>query len=298
MDWRTVQFDWNRARAFLVTAEEGSLSAAARALGMAQPTLGRQVDALETELGVTLFERVGRRLVLTEAGERLLDQARVMGEAASRMSLAASGQSQVLAGRVCVTATEAFSVWVLPDIVAGLHAEHPGIQIELEASSERRDLLRREADIAIRNVRPEHPDLIAKKIGDMSGHLYAASTYLERLGRPQQLAQLGEAEFVTLGRPEQMIAFLGQLGLELTAANVPFITESHIVSWELVRRGLGIGVMMEAVGARDPTVERAAPQMQPIPFPVWLVTHRELHTSRRVRVVFDRLAEALAELTD
>lgn len=296
MDWRSVQFDWNRARAFLVTAEEGSLSAAARALGMAQPTLGRQVDALETELGVILFERVGRRLVLTSAGEGLLAHAREMGAAASRMSLAATGESQELEGRVCVTATEAFAAFVLPEILMTVRERHPGIQVEVEASNERRDLLRREADIAIRNVRPIEPELIAKKIRDMQGHLYAATSYLERGGRPREPADLCRADFIAFGEPEGMISLLAARGVELTPRNFPCYSSSHLVGWELVRRGLGIGVNMALVGEREAGIERALPSFAPWPFPVWLVVHRELHTSGRVRAVFDLLAEALAKL--
>src|SRR3954469_19189080 len=117
MDWRSVKFDWNRARAFLVTAEEGSLSAAARALGMAQPTLGRQVDALEEELGVVLFERVGRGLTLTPSGLELLEHVREMGEAANRVSLAAAGQSQSIEGSICIAVSEVYAAFLLPPIL-------------------------------------------------------------------------------------------------------------------------------------------------------------------------------------
>ena len=106
MEWQSVAFDWNQVRAFLVTAEEGSFSAAARALGLTQPTLGRQVAALEDYLGVTLFERLGRSLSLTQSGLELLDHVRAMGDAASRISLTASGQSQRIEGQVCITATD------------------------------------------------------------------------------------------------------------------------------------------------------------------------------------------------
>jgi len=123
MDWRAVKFDWNRARAFLVTAEEGSLSAAARALGLAQPTLGRQVDALEEELGVVLFERVGRGFTLTPSGLELLEHVRAMGEAANRVSLAAAGQSQSIEGNVSIAASETYSAMLLPKIVARLRRE-------------------------------------------------------------------------------------------------------------------------------------------------------------------------------
>src|SRR5262249_6491954 len=129
MDWRSVNFDWNRARAFLVTAEEGSLSAAAPALGLAQPTLGRQVDALEQQLGVVLFERVGRGLTVTKGGLELLDHVRSMGLAANAVSLAASGQSQSLEGSVSITASDVNSAFLLPPILARLRRTHPNVEI-------------------------------------------------------------------------------------------------------------------------------------------------------------------------
>jgi len=156
MDWNSVNFDWNRARAFLVTAEEGSLSAAARALGMAQPTLGRQVDALERELGVTLFQRVGRGLVLTPGGLALLDHVRAMGEAANRVSLSAFGQSQSIEGTICISASETYAAVLLPPIIAKLRLAEPRIKIEIIASHTTSDLRRREADIALRNF-SSHP---------------------------------------------------------------------------------------------------------------------------------------------
>lgn len=294
MDWRTVRFDWNRARAFLVTAEEGSLSAAARALGMAQPTLSRQVDALEQELDVLLFDRVGRRLVLTEAGLDLLEHARAMGEAAGRLSLAASGASQTLEGSVVITASDVFSAHLLPPVLAELRRTHPGIDVELVATNDARDLLRREADIALRNFRPSHPDLVAKKLGDMSGRLYASSSYLEAIGRPTSPADFGDADFIGFDRTEAFIEHLRAFGFELSQRNFPVVCENLLVSWSFVKEGLGIGVMSDVVGDAEPSVELACPDLAPMVFPVWLVSHRELHTSRRVRVVFDLLAERIA----
>lgn len=294
MDWRTVRFDWNRARAFLVTAEEGSLSAAARALGMSQPTLGRQVDALEQELDVLLFERIGKRLVLTEPGMDLLEHVRAMGDAASRVSLAASGQSQALEGTVTITVGEMFAAYVLPPILSKLRATQPGIDIEIVASNTPSDLRRREADIAIRNFRPTDPDLVARKVRDMAGHLYAATTYLDRLGRPITLAKLNHADFVGFARTPALIDRLRPLGLELSQKNFVLISESQLVQWALIKQGLGLGVMAEVIGDNEPLVERALPEIEAVMFPVWLASHRELHTSRRVRVVFDLLADELA----
>ena len=151
MDWRSVKFDWNRARAFLVTAEEGSLSAAARSLGMAQPTLGRQVSALEEELGVVLFERLGKGLTLTPSGLELVEHVRAMGAAATRVSLTASGQAQSVEGTVRITASEVTSAYMLPPIIARMREDMPGITIEIVSSNALSDLRRREADIAIRS---------------------------------------------------------------------------------------------------------------------------------------------------
>jgi DNA-binding transcriptional LysR family regulator len=182
MDWRSVTFDWNRARAFLITAEEGSLSAAARALGMAQPTLGRQVSALEEELGTVLFERVGRGLSLTPSGLELGEHVRAMGEAANRVSLTASGQSQTVEGTIRITASEITAAHILPPIIVKLRQQEPGIEVEIEASNSVSDLRRREADIAIRNGRPTDPTLIAQKLRDGEARLYASHAYLDQTG--------------------------------------------------------------------------------------------------------------------
>lgn len=295
MDWRTVRFDWNRARAFLVTAEEGSLSAAAKALGMSQPTLGRQVDALETELGVTLFERVGRRLVLTEPGRDLLEHVRAMGQAASRVSMAASGQSQDVEGIVSVSASQSFSAHLLPPVLRRLRDVAPGIRVDVVATDDQIDLLRREADVAIRNVRPEHPELIAKKVGESDGHLYAATSYLDRVGRPMTLERLKTCDFIAWNRGPQVLDRLAMLGLDLGDDNVRYVCESHLVQWEMVKQGLGVGVQASLVGEAEPTVERALPGLESVSFPIWLVSHRELHTSKRVRTVFDLLSEMLGQ---
>lgn len=294
MDWRSVKFDWNRARAFLVTAEEGSLSAAARALGMAQPTLGRQVDALEAELGVVLFERVGRGLTLTPSGLELLDHVRDMGEAAGKVSLAASGQSQSIEGSVAITASEIYSAYLLPPVVAKLRREAPGVTIEIVASNAAVDLRRREADIAVRSFRPTQPDLIAKKLKDEPARFYASPTYLERIGNPVAAADFAGADFIGFDTTPVYINALKERGLAVTPANFTVITSNHLVHWELTKHGAAIGIVPESVGDAEPGVQRVLEDIEPMVFPIWLTTHRELNTSRRVRLVFDRLAEELS----
>ncbi len=294
MNWQAVSFDWNQARAFLVTAEEGSLSAAARSLGLTQPTLGRQVAALEEELGVTLFDRVGRSLSLTQAGLELLDHVRAMGDAAGRVSLTASGQSQAIEGQVCITASDAMSAYYLPPVLKRIREVAPAIEIEVVAANALRDLRRREADIAIRHVRPEHPDLIAKLVRETSARLYASTAFLESRGRPTCASDVSDAPFIGFEQSGRLLAGLNGRGLTLTKNNFKLVTDSGVAGWEMVKQGLGIGVMVEEIAAITPEVECVLPDLDPFQVPIWLVTHRELHTSRRIRLVFDLLSEALA----
>ncbi len=294
MNWQAISFDWNRVRAFLATAEEGSFSAAARALGQTQPTLGRQVAALEDELGVTLFERVGRSLALTDAGVELMEHVRTMGEAASRISLTASGQSQAIEGKVRITASDVFSAYQLPTFLARLRELAPRLEIDVVAANDIRDLQRREADIAIRHVRPEQPDLITRLVKEATAHFYAARSYLERRGQPESMESLSEHEFIGFGDPSRMIEYLRPLGITLSKDNFRLSSQSGVVAWEMVRHGLGLSVMSDELGAATPEVERILPDMEPIVFPIWLTTHRELHTSRRIRLVFDELAAFLS----
>jgi len=293
MDWPSIGFDWNRARAFLAAAEEGSLSAAARALGVAQPTVGRQVDALEAELGVVLFERVGRGLELTPSGLELVEHVRAMAKAASQVALTASGRAESLDGTIRISATESVAAYLLPPALLELRARHPGIEVELVATPQASDLLRREADIAIRSFKPTEPDLIAKKVADMPVHLYGSRAYLERVGPFEGPEDLARAEIIGFERGDALMHSLNRHGLALTRDNFPIVTGEHLVQWGLARAGVGLCLMEATIGDAAPDMQRAAPWLEPMIIPIWLTTHRELHYSRRVRAVFDLLADAL-----
>jgi DNA-binding transcriptional LysR family regulator len=295
MDWRAINFDWNQAKAFLATAEEGSLSAAARALRLSQSTLSRQVEALEQELGLVLFERVGKGLTLTPSGLELLSHVRPMGEAANRVSLSAAGQSDAIEGTISIAASEIYAAMVLPPILARLRKLEPRISIRIIASNRASDLQRREADIAIRNFPPTQPDLIAKKIGDVFLRLCATPAYIERIGNPTLPYDLRSAEFISIDISGGFLKGLNALGLSLTERNFTIATENILVMWEIVKEGLGIGILDDVLGDAEPLVRRVLPEFSPLVLPVWLVVHRELNTSRRVRVVFDMLAAELAK---
>lgn len=293
MNWKSVSFDWNQARAFLATAEEGSLSAAARVLGLTQPTLGRQVTALEEELGIVLFERIGRSLELTASGAELLTHVQTMRDAATRVSLVASGQSQTVEGTVRITASDIISAYVLPPVLKRLRKIAPLLEIDVVASNDLRDIQRREADIAIRHVRPEQPDLIAKLIAETTGHCYASQSYIEEYGRPASIKDLSGHQFIGFGDVDMMINYLKPMGYELTADNFKIGSASGLVSWELCRQGMGIVIMSDGVAALRPDMVRLFEDGDAVAFSTWLTTHRELNTSRRIRLVFDELADYL-----
>lgn len=286
--------DWNQVRAFEATAECGSLSSAARKLRLTQPTLSRQVAALEEALGVTLFERVGKRLVLTAPGVELLEHARTMRESADLMSLAASGRSQAVEGLVTISATDAIAVHVLPPILARIRSQAPLVTVEIVSSNAISDLRRREADIAIRHVRPEEPELIGKLIREAEAGFYASRDWVSRHGHPKRPEEVIGADFIGFDREGRFAEHLAALGLTISGSSFPVITENSLVAWELVRSGLGIGVMMREIASRSEELIEILEELPEIRFPVWLVTHRELNTSRRIRIVFDILAEGLA----
>jgi DNA-binding transcriptional LysR family regulator len=292
MNWKSVKFDWNHTRAFLVTAEEGTLSAAAKALGMTQPTLSRQVSALEAETRTTLFERVGQRLVLTDSGLELLEHARSMGNAALQFSLAATGQSQQIEGTVVISASELDAVFRLPKIIAKLRREEPGIDIEVVVTNEPSDLKRREADIAIRSFRPTQNDLIAKKLGEEVIWLYCTQDYLKQLPPLSQTSDLTDLQIIGFDQSNAVSDVLNQNGWNLSKQNFRLITSFQILQLALCKEGLGLIFCPEYVGDKDPILVRAIEHMGPvIQLPVWLVCHQELRTNLRVRRVFDFIAQ-------
>lgn len=291
MNWNAVNFDWNHIRAFLATAECGTLSAAAKALGLTQPTLSRQVSALESELNLTLFERVDQRLVLTESGIELLEHARTMGDGALSFSLAATGQSQQLEGTVVVAASELTATYVLPKIISKIRTAEPGINIEVVVSNKASDLKRREADIAIRDFRPKQNDLIAKKIHEEVIWLYGTQEYLQQFPTISDFSELTEIQIIGFDNTYDVINILNQQGWSLTKKNFSLVTSFQPLQIELCKQNQGIIFMPEDMGEREPSLTKAFENMGSImTLEVWLVCHQELRTSLRIRRVFDIIA--------
>ena len=228
-------FDWSQARAFRATVEAGSLSKAARELRLTRPTLSRQVAGLEADLGVVLFERVGWALVPTGAGRDLEDRFRDMDAAAERIALAAAGRSQATEGRVATSASDACADFVLTPFLTELQAIAPGIEIEVLAANSVSDLQRREADLAIRHLRPSEPELIGRKVDGWRARLCAARTYLYRQRRPDVVAGLAGHDLTGFAPVERLVAPLVARGLPVTRRNLrqkrlrPISTSSWLV---------------------------------------------------------------------
>jgi DNA-binding transcriptional LysR family regulator len=296
MNWKSESFNWNQAKSFLTAFETGSLSAAGRQLGLTQPTISRQISMLEESLGVILFERGHRSLSLTQSGIELLVHVRNMQESANRVILTASGQSQTIEGDVCITASDAMATYQLPPLLKKLGSIAPGIRIEVQASNDMKDLLRREADIAIRHVEPQQSDLITKYIRDQTANLYASPCYLDEYGRPECKDDLLDAVFIGHESPERSVAIYNSFGLPLSISNIKYIVNSGTVINEMISQGLGIGILDSHTAALTNNIEQVLKSsVYSQTYPVWLTTHRELHTSQRIRIVFDFLAEELTK---
>ena len=294
MNWQSINFDWNHARAFHATVQEGSLSAAAKALGVTQPTLSRQVAALEAELEITLFERVGQRLVLTDSGAMLVEHVSSMSEAALQFSLAASGQSQQIEGSVVISASQLDAAFRLPRIIAELRREEPRISIEVIVTNEPSDLLRREADIAIRSFHPTQNDLIAKKLGEEVIRLYGTPEYFKQLPESSDATDLNSMQIIGFDRSNAVSDIFNAQGWKLGKDNFQLLTSFQLLQLGLCKEGLGLIFFPEDMGDKDTDLVRAFERAEPImTLPVWLVCHQELRTSLRVRRVFDFIADRL-----
>lgn len=286
--------DWSLLQSFLAVAETGSLSAAARALGASQPTLGRHIRALEGQLGVTLFHRTASGLEPSESALPLIEAARGMAEQAARLARLAAGQGEGLAGTVRLTASRVVSQHLLPPILARLRLAEPSIQIELVPSDTSENLLYNAADIALRMYRPEQLDIVARHVTDLPLGLYAAREYLDRRGRPMTVKDLRHHDFVGYDRDERIIRLMRAMGQDVERSDFPLRCDDQVVHWALVRAGCGIGGMQVRIAAGDPGVERVLPDLALPALPLWLAAPDALRRNPRIRRVWDFLAEALA----
>lgn len=287
-------FDWSLIRSFLAALDQGSLLAAARVIKTSQPTLGRHIAELESQLGVVLFERTGRGLVPTATALQLAEAARDMEAGALQLSRTLSGAQAQTKGTVRITASVPVAVQLLPPLLAQMRMALPEIQVELVSSNQVSNLLRREADIAIRMVRPEQGTLVAKKIGNVAVGAYAHRTYLARHGAIRQPPDLLQHALIGNDTDTSILRGFQAMGYTVSQEAFALRTDDFIVQWQAVRAGLGIGFLADYMARTDPEVLPVLHGVLPIPdLPMWLAVHREIRTDRRIRAVYDFLAENL-----
>ncbi len=287
----TNALNWTLIRSFLAAVERGSLLGAARAIGASQPTLGRHIAELEAQLGLVLFERSGRGLVATPQALALVEAARQMEGGAARLIRLAQGSEVEQQGPVRITASQPVACWLLPPLLAQMRELLPRIEVSLVASNAVSNLLRREADIALRMLRPEQASLSMRRIGQISIVACAHADYLRRRGVPLRLQDLAGHDLVGGDNQDEIGKGMLALGLPADQLRYGLRSDDLIVQWAAVRAGLGVGFIADFVQRGDPQVSALLP-MLPLPrFPIWLTVHREVHSSARIRAVYDFLAE-------
>lgn len=284
---------WELYRSFLGVLTEGSLSAAARALGLAQPTLGRHIDALEQALGVVLFTRSQQGFAPTEAALNLQPYAQALASTTAALRRAAASQGDGVQGTVRISASEVVGVEVLPPILAGLREQHPGLVIELAITNRVEDLLRREADIAVRMLRPSQEALVARRVGGIELGLYAHADYIARHGLPRNEAELAQHALIGFDQETPFLRSLrSQLGV-LRRSAFCVRTDSDLGQLAAIRAGLGIGGCQVALAARDTALVRVLPRQFAPSMETWVTMHEDLRGSARCQATFDALVAGL-----
>jgi DNA-binding transcriptional LysR family regulator len=284
---------WELYRSYLSVMKEGSLSGAARAMGIAQPTVGRHIAALEKSLGVVLFTRSQLGLLPTEVAQALQPFAQAMSSSAAALLRAAEGQGAGIQGTVRVTASEVMGVEVLPPILAQLQATYPDLKIELVLSNRVQDLLKREADIAIRMTQPKQEQLIARHIGGVKIGLFAHKKYLRKRGTPQALADLAGHALIGFDEETPFVR-AARKGFPLWSRNNFAVrTDNDLAQLAMIRAGSGIGICQAALAARDSQLVHLLPDVLPMSLETWLTMHEDLRNNPRCKVTFDALLQGL-----
>jgi DNA-binding transcriptional LysR family regulator len=292
----TPSLDWSLVQAFLAVAEHGSLSAAARVLGASQPTIGRQIHAMEEQLGAELFQRHDKGLTLTETGESMLPPARAMRQAIHEIELRAAGTAETLEGAVRITSSIVVGTEHLPPIIARIRREEPRIELELHVSDETSNLHFREADIAVRLYRPTQLDLVTQHLGDLRFAAFAAKSYVDRRGIPRRPEDLLAHDVVGMDRETAILEGFRQAGFPVEREWFKVRADNPTAYWQLVRAGSGIGFGQAVIGARDPELVELPLGLDLPRMPVWLTAHEAVRHAPRVARVWELLAQGLREV--
>jgi DNA-binding transcriptional LysR family regulator len=286
---------WELYRGFLEVMRDGSLSGAARRLGTTQPTIGRHIVALEADLNLSLFTRSQRGLLPTEAARNLLPHAEAMAVAAAAMTRAASAETDADQGTIRITASEIVGCEILPSILATFRRQYPSIKVELALSNRNEDLLRRDADIAVRMVRPTQQALVAQRIGHVAIGLYAHESYLAAFGRPETLAALASHYMIGFDRDDRSYRSIGPDVKNFDRNQFSFRCDSDLAQLAALRAGIGIGGCQTKIAGRTPALVRILADSMEFKMEMWLAMHEDLKGTRRIRLLFDHLRAGLRD---
>jgi DNA-binding transcriptional LysR family regulator len=289
------EIGWEMYRSFLAVLNEGSLSGAARALGVAQPTVGRHMASLEKSLKLALFTRSQTGLMATEAALALRSFAESMNSTAAALERAAASQGSGVRGTVRITASDVIGVEVLPPIIASLRDEHPELVVELVLTDRMQDLLRREADIAVRMARPRQELLVARRVGNVELGMYAHQRYLAGRGAPNSLADLAHHALIGFDQPTLFIRSAGKSLGSWRREAFAMRTDNNLAQLALIRAAAGIGVCQAGIARRDESLVRLFPRQFSLPLDTWITMHEDLRNSPRCRVAFDALFKGLRQ---
>jgi DNA-binding transcriptional LysR family regulator len=284
---------WDHYRSLLAVLNEGSLSGAARQLGLTQPTIGRHIEALETELGAALFTRSGSGLAPTETALALRPHAEAMSAAAEALARTASGEADAVRGAIRITASDIVSVEVLPPMLVGFHEAHPDVAIEMLSSNRQEDLIHREADIAVRMARPTQGALIARRIGAVPLRLYAHRRYIAAHGLPTSLAQAARSA-IGFDRDMQLQRYLQERQIPLGRESFAFRSDQDLAQLAALRAGYGVGACQVPIARRNRDLVPVLDDDFRVDMEVWVAMHEDLKSSRRMRLMFDWLVEGLS----
>jgi DNA-binding transcriptional LysR family regulator len=290
----TAALDWSHCRSLLAVLDHGSLLGAARALGLTQPTVGRHIDALQAALGQPLFTRSPQGLAPTDTALALRPHAEAMAAAAAALERAASAGQGEARGTVRITASEVVGAEVLPPILADFRERYPAIAVELVLSNRTADLLRRDADIAVRMVEPRQAALVVRRIGMVALHLYAHRRYLDAHGMPSDLDDLlARHAIIGFDRESASADALRERGLVLARDRFALRTDSDLAQLAALRAGYGVGGCQAGIARRDPALVPVLPQRLAFALGMWLAVHEDLRGVRRIRLLLDALAAGL-----
>ena len=286
--------DWALLRSFVAVIRHGTLSAAAISIGQTQPTIGRHIRSLEEAIGEPLFLRRSNSLTPTDRALALFDRASVMEDAAFAVEreIAGGRDTGVMEGTVRLSVPEIFGCHLLPPILAKFQAQFPAIAVELIATNSSNDLLRREADIAVRLYRPRQPDLIMAIVGKIYVGLYATPDYLKQFGDIETIEDFSKHRLIGEDQADRLLKAMVDFGLPIKRSDFVFRSDSVLAQIAVIEAGLGLGSGM-TIAFDLAKVVRVLPETINVPFDVHVVAHADLHRSRLMRALFDHLVMEL-----